>query len=78
MAYQPFKTFATNQRKIAADKQPSYDWRTGGDRMARSSCEHKGGTHASPTAEATAQAARRPHVGPALRGWRRQSRDRFS
>ena len=48
-AYQPFvrPTF-TNQRKIAAGKKPTYDWRTvviDGTAIKRG---HKGGTHASP------------------------------
>ena len=48
-AYQPFvrPTF-TNQRKIAAGKQPSYDWRTVVIDGNVIKCEHKGGTHASP------------------------------
>lgn len=48
-AYQPFvrPTF-TNQRKIAAGKQPSYDWRTVVIDGKVIKCEHKGGTHASP------------------------------
>ena len=47
-AYQPFvrPTF-TNQRKIAADKQPSHDWRTVVIDGKVIKCEHKGGTHAS-------------------------------
>lgn len=48
-AYKPFlrRTF-TNQRKIAAGKQPSYDWRTVVIDGKSIKCEHKGGTHASP------------------------------
>ena len=48
-AYQPFvrPTF-TNQRKIAAGKQPSYDWRTVVIDGKVIKSEHKGGTHASP------------------------------
>ena len=48
-AYQPFvrPTF-TNHRKIAAGKQPSYDWRTVVIDGKVIKCEHKGGTHASP------------------------------
>ena len=49
-AYQPFvrPTF-TNQRKIAAGKQPSYDWRTVVIDGKAIQYKHKGGgTHASP------------------------------
>lgn len=48
-AYQPFvrPTF-TNQRKIAAGKHPSYDWRTVVIDGKVIKCEHQGGTHASP------------------------------
>ena len=50
-AYQPFMrpTF-TNQRKIAAGKTPSYDWRTVVIDGKATRREHKGGTHASPRA----------------------------
>jgi hypothetical protein len=48
-AYQPFvKPTFTNQRKIAAGKPPSYDWRTVVIDGKNVKGEHKGGTHASP------------------------------
>lgn len=48
-AYQPFvRPSFTNNRKIAAGKQPSYDWRTLVIDGKGIKCEHKGGTHASP------------------------------
>jgi hypothetical protein len=47
--YQPFvKPTFTNQRKIAAGKQPSYDWRTVVIDGKNIKSEPKGGTHASP------------------------------
>ena len=48
-SYQPFmKPTFTNKRKIAAGKQPSYDWRTVVIDGKAINSEHKGGTHASP------------------------------
>lgn len=49
VAHQPFvrPTF-TNQRKIAAGKKPSYDWRTVVIDGKSIKCEPRGKTHASP------------------------------